>query len=290
MKQGKLHWVFIFILTVTSMLLVAHRSHAYYTNFLDTASNTLSVGYHSLTNTATNAVQRRQAALMLRALRDLAKPSTSVAGDYNLFVAAATHLGPLAFSPEFGPIGTNTFLLFTNEAQAQINATQARIAALNNFVRNKRPASNAAARAQATLDSIPTLTNPQIGILLVRQVFVQIATANRLAAFGETHSGFAANTVIGKNLQHSEPGNTGSIFFNNDVQATQDALLDTMYTYTRTGLNTATLVLVQTEGAETNTTTVKLRFTSTSGGTFTYRSVDSSGGSVETGAGTFTIN
>lgn len=288
MKQGKLQWVFI--LVVTSMLLLAQRSHAYYTNFLDAASNALSVSYHTLTNTATNAVQRRQAAATLRALRELAKPSTSVAGDYNLFVAAATRLGPLAFAPEFGPIGTNTFLLFTNEAQVQINVTQARVAALNDFVRNKRPASNALARAQAALDSIPTLSNPQLGILLLRQVFVQIATANRLAAFGETHSGFAANALIGKNLQHTERGDTGSIFFNNDVQATQDALLDTMYTYTRTGLNTATLVLVQTEGAETSTTTVKLRFTSTSGGTFTYRNVDSSGPPVETGSGTFTID
>ena len=287
MKKGKLHWAFI--LAVTSILLLAHRSHAYYTNFLDTASNALSVTYHSLTNTATNAVQRRQAAIILRALRDLAKPSTSVAGDYNLFVAAATHLGPLAFSPEFGPIGTNTFLAFTNEAQAQINTTQARVAALNNFVRTKRPASNAVARAQATLNSIPTLTNPQIGIVLLRQVFVQIATANRLAALGEANSGVALNSVIGKNLEHTERGETGNVFFNNDVQATQDSLLDTTYTYTRTGLNTATLVLVRTEGAETDTTTVKLRFTSASGGTFTYRNVNS-GGDAESGSGTFSVD
>lgn len=287
MKQGKLHWAFI--LAVTSILVSAHRSHGYYTNFLDTASNTLSSAYHSLTNTATNAVQRREAATILRALRDLSKPSTSVAGDYSLFIAAATHLGPLAFTPQFEVIGSNTFLLFTNEAQAQIDAAEIRVAALNDFVRNKRPASNAVVRAQATLDSIPTLTNPQIGILLVRQVFAQVATANRLAAFGETHSGFALNSVIGKNLTHTERGETGDIFFNNDVQATEDTLLDTTYTYTRTGLNTATLVLVKNDGGGDSTTTVKLRFTSATGGTFTFRNVDSDGG-VETGSGTFTIN
>jgi len=287
MNKGKLHWVLI--LTVASMLLLANRSHAYYTNFLDGASNALSTTYHSLTNTATNAVQRRQAALILRALRDLAKPSTSVAGDYNLFVTAALHLGPIAFSPEFGIIGSNTFLLFTNEAQAEIDATRIRVAALNNFVRNKRPASNAVERAQGTLNSIADLTNPQLAILLVRQVFAQITIANRLAAFGEAHSGFARNSVIGKNLMHTERGETGNVYFNNDVEATQDALLDTDYTYTRTGLNTATLVLIKTEGAETSTTTVKLRFTSSGGGTFTFRNVDSDGG-VDTGVGTFTID
>lgn len=287
MNKGKLRWVFM--LAVAATLLFGNRSHAYYTNFLDTASNALSFAYHSLTNTATNALQRRQAAIVLRALRDLSKPSTSVAGDYNLFVAAALHLGPLAFTPEFGPIGTNTFLLFTNEAQAQIDATAIRVAALNNFVRTKRPASNAVARARGTLNAIPTLTNPQLGILLARQVFAQIVIANRLATFGEAHSGFALNNLIGKTIQHTEQGETGSIFFNNDVQATQDALLDTAYTYTRTGLNTATLVLVENEGGGDSTTTVKLRFTSATGGTFTFRNVDSEGG-IETGSGTFTTD
>lgn len=287
MTKGKRHWVFIFVVSAT--LLWGSRAHAYYTNFLDTASNALSFTYHSLTNTATNALQRKQAGIILRALRDLAKPSTSVAADYNLFVAAALHLGPLAFTPEFGPIGTNTFLLFTNEAQVEIDATEVRVAALNSFVRTKRPASNAVARAQATLNTIPTLTNPQLGILLARQVFAQIVIANRLAAYGEAHSGFALNSVVGKNLHHSEQGNTGSIFFDNETQATQDALLDTAYTYTRTGLNTATLMLVENEGQGDSTTTVKIRFTSATGGTFTFRNVDSDG-SVETGSGTFTID
>lgn len=285
MKQGKLHWVLI--LTIGATLLLANRSQAYYTNFLDSVSNALTFAYEQVTP-PTNAVERRQAAAFLRALKTLGKPSTSVAGDYNLFLTAALQLGPIAFSPEFGPIGSNTFLVFTNEAQAEIDATRIRVAALNNFVRNKRPASNAVARAQGTLNSIADLTNPQLAILLVRQVFAQIVIANKLAAFGETHSGFARNTVIGKNLGHTEQGNTGNVYFNNDVQATQDALLDTTYTYTRTGLNTATLVLVQTDGGGTSTTTVKLRFTSAGGGTFTFRNVNSDG--VEAGRGTFTID
>lgn len=270
------------------MLLLASRSHAYYTNFLDSVSNTLSFVYTIATNDPPfTAAEKRTNAALARVLKTLSKPSTSVAGDYSLFLTAALQLGPIINDPLFFALGSNVFNLFTNDAQAQITATAGRIAALNNFVLTKKPASNALASARATLNRLSSI-DPKLQIIVGRQAFTKIAVANRLAAIGEAHSGFARNTVIGKRLEHTEQGETGEVYFNNNVQASQDANLDSTYTYTRNGLNTATLVLVRPEVGGTNTTTVNLRFTSTSGGRFTFRNEDSDG-DVQRGAGTFAI-
>ena len=157
MKKQKL----VLALALGLTLLLANRAQAYYTNFLDVASNALSATYTTLTNNPNpSPADKKTAARIKRALADLSRPSTNVVGDYTLFLAAASHLGPVAVSPDFVPIGSNVFNLFTNEAQAQIFAAADRVAALNDFVRTKRAASNQVVQAQSALLSIDSASNP----------------------------------------------------------------------------------------------------------------------------------
>jgi len=291
MKKGIAHCVKS--LVVAGILMLASGAQAYYTNYLDGVSNTLAYVYATLTNDPSpDASERRQIALIDRALRTLSLPSTTVAGDYKLFVKAATQLGPIAEDPLFLELGTNVFDAFTNEAQVQIIAAGERIAALNDFVGVKRAASNQVRQAQATLDRIPTLTDIRLALVVGRQVFNKINVANRLAGIGEAKPGFALDSVIGKTLTHTERGNSGTIHFDDALNATQTesggSPEPVTYTWTRKGLHTATLEITAEEESGTSVTTVKLKFTSATGGTFTFSNV--SGGGTETGSGTFTID
>lgn len=288
MKMGNAHGFKLLLLAV--MLTLANRSHALYTNYLDVVVAAINFQYNALTNDPSpTPAERQQIALMGRALRTLAKPSTNVAGDYNLFVTAATQLGPIANNPEFLTLGTNVFNAFTNEVQAQIIATAGRIAALSVFVGTKRAASNNLRQAQLTLDRIPTLSNIQLALVLGRQIFAKIGAANRLAAKGEANPGFAADSVEGTSISHTNRGGGfGVITF---VDATNYTEIDDgselgsgTYTYTRTGLNTATLV-VNGVTPEVFTVTVKLTFTTANGGRFSAHEA----GNPTAGTGTFTI-
>jgi hypothetical protein len=290
MKKGNVHWCKMLILV--SLLTLANRSHAYFTTYLDPVSNALTFAYITLTNNPEpSRAERQQIVLIGRALRTLSLPSTNVSGDYKLFVKAATQLGPVGQDPAFLELGTNVFNAFTNDAQAQIIATANRIAALNDFVGQKRAASNQIRQAQATLDKIPTLTDIRLALVVGRQVFNKINVANRLAAIGEAHPGFAPDSVIGQTLTHNEHGRTGTVHFDDGANATQTDSGGTpqasTYTWTRTGLNAATLVLTEEEEGGPSTTTVKIKFTSATGGTFSFRNVSSGGG--ESGLGTFTL-
>jgi len=276
------------ILILTIMLFVAGQSHALYTTYLDGVSNYLSGTYAYLTNLPSpTRADKATTGLIKRALRDLSKPSTSVPGDYGLFVMAVQHLGRLALTNAvLLEAGSNVFNAFTNDAQAEIIATADRIAALSDFVPTKRSAGIQLAQAQLALDRIGTLTDIKIALLVGRQVFVKIVAANRLAAIGEAHPGFAPESVVGVTLTHQEHGNTGTVHFDDATQATQTDSSGTNlsdYIWTRTGLNTATLVLTESSGS----TTVKLHFTSATGGTFIFRNMDSSSGAAESGSGRF---
>ena len=288
MKTGNAHWFKLLLLA--AMLALANRSHALYTNYLDVVVGALNFQYNVLTNDPSpTPAERQQIALMGRALRTLAKPSTNVAGDYNLFVTAATQLGPIASDPQFLALGTNVFNAFTNEAQAQIMATTDRIAALNQFVPTKRGASNNLRQAQLTLDRIPTLSSIQLALVLGRQMFAKIGAANRLAARGEALPAFALDSVAGTSITHTNRGGGfGTITF---VDATNYTEIDDgselgsgTYTYTRTGLNAATVV-VNGVTPEVFTVTVKLVFTGPNSGKFTAREA----GNPTAGTGTFTI-
>lgn len=291
----------ILVSTVAAILLFANRSQAECTNYVadiqfavGTAYGILTTTYHDLTNNPSpTPLQRHQAGLIKRAIADLSKPAATPADAYKLFFNAAQHLGPLALQSPFADFGSNIFNVFTNEAQAEIDCTTERVGALNSFVRTKKPASNQLAQAQATLNSIHTLTDPRIALLVARQVFVKIVAANKQAAIGEAHPGFAADNVIGLTLEHTERGGMGTVHFDDATQASEtdsDGNSTPTYTWTRTGLNTATLVLTNDEGGGlTSTTTVKIRFSSTTTGTFTFRNVDSDN-SVNVGSGRFTLN
>jgi hypothetical protein len=286
MKKGIAHW--LTRLLVAGLLLLTSQAHAYYTNYLDAVSNTLAFFYTSLTNQpSTTPSERQQIARIGRALRTLSKPSTNVAGDYKLFVKAATQLGPLAGDPSFLELGSNVFDAFTNEAQVEIFAAGERVAALNDFVRVKRAASNQVRQAQATLDRIPTLSDIRVALLVGQAMFNKITAANRLAAIGERKPGFALNAVAGTSLTHSNAESSGTVTFVDGTNFTESEVggdpNSGTYTYTRTGLNSATLVLTSEGGGGEEEVTVKLVFTGEGRGKFNARN------GAERSKGAFTI-
>ena len=275
------------------MLLLATHAQALYTNYLDTTVATLTgVSNYLATLPTPTPTEKKQLATVKRALKDLSKPSTSVAGDYALFLNAAVHLGPIALQEPFGSLGSNVFAAFQAEVGVEIYSTSIRLSSLNDFVRTKRPASNQLAQAIAKFSSIgTTVTDPQLGLLVAGQAFKNLAAAQRLLAQGEANQGLVPATLVGSTMTHMERGQTGTEQFDDGSNATEvdgDGTRSVTYTFTRTGLNTATLVLSHTGGSGTSTTTVKLRFTSETGGTFTFKRVSSSDG-PQTGPGTFTL-
>ena len=270
------------------MLLLTHQSQALYTNYLDVAVATLTGVSNELANIPEPTKEhKKQLAAVKKALKDLSKPSDSVAQDYNLFVLAVVHLGDLAEDPLFDQIGTNAFNTFIAEAAAEGGAIEARINALNEFVTVKKAASNQLAKAEATFETLSTETNKQRGLLLGRQLFTRLVAANKLAAKGEAHSGFAADSVLGGTLHHEEGDNSGDVAFTGATTGTQTETggspQDIGYDYDRTGLNTATLRIEEPSG----TNTVKLTFTSTSTGKFTFKFVGNEGN--DSGRGTFAL-
>jgi hypothetical protein len=280
MKTGKINWMLT--LAIAMMALLAQRAHALFTPELTAVSNQTAV----YLTTLTNAEDKAQAKAVANALKALSKPSTSVAQDYNLFLAAASKLGPLAFQPPFDTIGSDTFIFFVNQAEGQIGATATRIGALNDFVKTKKAASNNLAQAITILNLAVTNSNPQLALLQVRQVFSKITTANRLAAVGEQHSGFAADSLDGKLLTHTEGNDSGTVLLEPSGFFKEDGSPDPngTFTYTRTGLNSGELVLDHDNG---DVTTAKLTFQTTTSGKVTAH-IDSLNGD-ENAKGTFTI-
>ena len=114
MKNGKAH--LFKTLTIAAILLLAGRSHALFTPYLSGVSN----GIADYATTLTDPSDRAEARVVARVLKDLSKPSTSVAGDYSLLLRAALHLGPFALRPPFGEVGSNAFVYFMGEAQTEL--------------------------------------------------------------------------------------------------------------------------------------------------------------------------
>lgn len=279
-------------LVIAVMLLLATHAQALYTNYLDTTVATLTgVSNYLATLPTPTPAQKKQLTTVKRALQDLSNPSSTVAGDYALFLNAAIHLGPLALQEPFGSLGSNVFAAFQTEVGVEIYSTAVRIASLNDFVPTKRAASNQLARSIAKFSSIgTTVTDPQLGLLVAGQGFKNLTAAQRLVALGEANQGFVPASLVGMTLTHHERGQTGTEKFDDATNATEtdgDGTRSVTYTFNRTGLNTATLVLSHTSGT-TSTTTVKLHFTSETGGTFTFKHTGSDGGS-QSGPGTFTL-
>jgi hypothetical protein len=287
------------ILTVIiSLFALCGRSQAFCVSHQGELNDALAAAQATLASelsTRTNDTprDRREAKAITRALATLSLPATNTSQSYGLFLKAATQLGPLALEGPIGLAGANVFGAFTNQAQAEIDCTAERVGALGEFNRSKRPASNQLAQAQRSLNSIE-LANPQVALLLARQVYLKIVLANKLAGIGEAHPGFAPDGVAGKTLTHTERGRTGTVQFINDIEANETSATGdphpSTYMYDRNGLNTAGLKLTYPgDVAETtNTTNVKLKFLSSTNGTFTFKFEDADG-SKGTGSGRFSL-
>jgi hypothetical protein len=126
---------------------------------------------------------------------------------------------------------------------------------------------------------------------VTKQVFTKITTANRLAAIGEAHPGLALNSLVGVTVHHSgrNPGTVQFTTATDCLQADDGGSPDpATYTYQRTGLNTGTLVITDDSGnGDSDVSTIKLIFTSATGGRFSARNTSSDGVHIENG--TFTI-
>ena len=114
MKTGKL--LSMKVLVVAVVLALANQSHALVTPYMTALSNFTVYFVTTLTNPADQA----EARAVNQALKDLAKPSASVAQDYNIFFSAAIHLGPFVLQEPFGSGGSNVFALFLNDAAGEM--------------------------------------------------------------------------------------------------------------------------------------------------------------------------
>lgn len=270
-------------LAIATMLFLAQQAHALFTPELTAVSNQVALYLTTLTNAGDGA----EAKALNKALETLAKPSASVAQDYALFVSASLKLGQFGLSdPNLLSIGSNTFLFFLDSAEEQIEATADRIAALNDFVKTKKAASNQLAQARATLTAAETNGNLQLALSQGRVVFTKIATANRLAAVGEAHSGFAPDSLDGKLLSFTGRDSSGTeeLSPSGTFKENGNSAPDGTFTFTRTGLNFGTLVLNYDNGA---VTTAKLIFKTTASGKFTAHTEDTEG--EDNDSGTFAI-
>jgi hypothetical protein len=285
----KLHLVKIIVLAAMSLL--AERSHALYSDILLDVSNTVATVYQGVTN-GSISVSSSQRTRLRRAYRDLRQPSLSVERDYDIFVAAARHLGRSAFQEPFHEKGATAYTNFLIRAQYEILVVSNRVAALNQFVAVKGEARRAVRRAQDTYDGLVEglqsgqITDEQVGILVLQRVYHRIRKAKHLAAIGERHPGWAPDNVEGKMLSYTNrSGANGSIHFDDASTATQvdtDGNPNTVsYTWTRTSLNRGRLVLTAPcdEGPNMRTTTVRIRFRAVMRGTFSARQVECDGSS-----------
>ncbi len=264
-----------------------------FTNYLDGISNVIAyANYVASTNPEAPAKVR---AILGKALKDFQKPSTSVAGDYKIFIAVATHLMPLqtlvdpALSGPLGFASSNAFTNFVLEATAEVNELFMRQYLITPFQPLRRAASNQVAGAIRALSIAGTTTNINLGILSVGLGLNKLVVARKLVNKAELKQGFAPDLLDDTLLRYTIKGSekTASLFGNTTYTNSEG---DTgTFTYTRTGLSTATLVFVSQTGE--GTTTVKLRFTaldsSSAEGTFTLR--NSEGGAGASGKGTFTV-
>ena len=270
------------------------RAEAMFTNYLDQASNAVAQAYSFFPNPLPKE-QKIAFNALKKALADFSRPSTSVAGDYDIFVAAATHLAPIqkAGAPDPTNIGlamTNGFLAFVINVVVESTVVSNRVAALSQFQPQKRAASNLVSQAQSDLAFARTTTNVQSGVFSIRLAYFRLAAATKLVATAEARPGFAQNSVEGKTIDHHQRTNSGTVHFDDATHTTDtdsEGTTHETYAYTRTGLNTATLVLIEDDGGGVLTTTVKLTFTSATGGRFTFKQ---SGTETGSGSGTFTIN
>lgn len=272
------------LVTFALMGLLAQRASAVpVTNFLNGASNLLAQAYD-----VTAGIPKVHT-LLGKALNDFQKPSTSVAGDFNIFLAAAQHLMPLQRMPgseilsgTLGGVLSNAFTNFMMEAVVEIMQAGTRLAAISDFQPQKRQAVAQLNQAMNALNVVTTTDNLQIGMLSVRLAFMRIGTAMKLLAAAEAKPGLARNSLVGQALEHTQRGEMGTVQLIDALNYDSTDGPGT-YEYTRTGLNSGKLVLHGASGAET---TVTMICKSSTRGTFKFVHVSDH---TTRGSGTFTL-
>ena len=287
MKNAKALLIKVFV--AVAMLLLANRSHALTAPYLIQLSNDMA-GYQAYLSTIPEAASEVKA--LGRALKDLSKPSSTVADDYSRYFIATLHLGTFAFTdPIVNGGGVYAFTNFMNDAFAKFVELNGRNEALNDFVKTRKSASNTLAQVDALLLANAVETNQQTGLIRGGQIFKKLVKAEKLVIKGEANQGFAPDDddLAGGTLNYEQRDESGTIEFTSETEYTHtipgDETTVGTYTYTRTGLNTAIVVLTELGGART--TTVKATFKSLGEGRFTLKFT----GPIENGhsAGRFTF-
>ena len=273
------------------MLLLAQQSHALTTSYLTALSNDVAA-YHGLLSGSPLPEHQREARALARALRDLRPATTTVAQDYTRFFLAVLHLGNYAYTdPNLTGPGVAVFQEFMANAGTNIAVLSARTNALNKFVRTRSAASRQIDQALALLIINSTETNLQTGLIRGSRIFSKLVLAERLVVRGEANQGFSPEdgTVAGAIFNYNGRNDSGTLTLTDasnytDYDANLEETIGGTYTYTRTGLNTATLVLSETIGGRV--TTRRVSFRSLGGGRYAYTFLD--GADRGRGVGNFT--
>ena len=288
MKTAKSILMKLFV--AAALLLLAPASRALTTDYMVGLSNNLS-GYRDMLAPSPDAEDQKKVRAFDRALKDLSKPASTVAQDYDRFFLAVLHLGSYAFTDSIlVAAGDDVSVHFILDAAAQIGDLSARTNGLNDFVSTRKAAMKNIDQAYLLLLANISETNKQTALLRGRQIFKKLTVADKLVAKGEDRLGHAPNDsdLGGLRLDFEDKAGSGSVTFENNTFYNQPVGADTVqgtYAYTRTGLDTAVVVLTEIGGSRV--TTLKLKFASGEGGKFAYKIVG--GEDKGSSAGTFTL-
>jgi hypothetical protein len=286
MKTAKFHLTKFFV--AAAMLLLAHQSHALTTPYMVGLSNQLS-GYYSLLTNSPAPEHKKEARALAVALRDLKRPTTTVAQDYDRFFLAVLHLGTYAFTDtNLAVAGDLVAASFIGDAVAKVQNLSVRTNFLNQFVVTRKAAMQNINEAYALIVANISETNKQTALLRGRRIFSKLTTAEKLVVKGEAHLGFAPTVLyVGSTLDYTNRAGRGTITIKESDEyedANTEETLAGTYSYVRTGLNTGTLILTEL-GLSGGVNTIKLTFKKTASGTFTYRFEQ--GADKERGVGRF---
>ncbi len=268
MKTAKSLLIKLFV--AAAMLLLANQSHALTTPYMTDLSNQLDFYYGALTNSSLPSYNLKEARAVAVALRDLKRPSISVAQDYDRFFLAVLHLGDYAFTdPVLTGAGAAMSGQFLADAYAQIIDLSRRTNDLNRFVVTRNAASRQIDQAFGLLlinianSGDTSKTNQQAALLRGRRIFSKLVLAERLVVRGEARQGFAPTVLeVGSTLAYTNRVGGGRITIKEsdgyeDVNTVESQV--GTYSYTRTGLNTATLILTELGGGRVTTHKVTFR-------------------------------
>jgi hypothetical protein len=277
-----------------ALLLLAPASRALTTDYMVGLSNQLS-GYRDALAPSPAAEDQKKVRVFNRALKDLSKPTSTVAQDYDRFFLAVVHLGNYAFTDSIlVAAGTQVSSNFIFDAASKIGELSARTNTLNEFVRTRKAAGKLIDQAfELLLINIvnagdTSQTNLQASLFRGRRIFSKLVAAEKLVIKGEAHQGFAPTVLyVGSTLVHTDRGGEGTITIkesNEYEDANTEETLAGQYSHVRTGLNTGTLILTENGGG---VNTVKVNFRTATTGTYTFRFEQ--GADRERGAGRFTF-